>query len=135
MKKGMRKIPVDVIYPKSKTKLASAVDSLTGVWYIHKGGKWIKSLTKYANGTHPPDYPRYVGKLSIYVKETRIKFKDLPEGATFRLDEEFSRGISRRYYKYYFNKHFNAESYGDEVRVKIDKEAFISDDGYAGRSR
>lgn len=62
-----------------------------------------------------------------------IKFKDLPEGAVFRLHEEFRKGINRQYYKYYFNKNFNAEVFGIHTRVKIDREALISDDGFAGR--
>lgn len=135
MKKRMRKVPVDIIFPASETKFAVAVDYKTGDTYIYKKSKWVKSLTKYSKELHPENYPRYTGKLSIEVNETRLKFKDLPEGAVFRLDDEFSNGVDRRYYKYYFNKNYNAESYGDEIRVKIDREALISEDGYAGRSR
>lgn len=58
----------------------------------------------------------------------RYKFKELPEGAVFRLHEEMNNGINRQYYKYYFNKNFNAEILGSEVRVKIDRDALISND-------
>lgn len=59
------------------------------------------------------------------------KFKNLPEGAVFRLHDEFSNGINRLYYKYRFNKDFNAEVFGVYTKVKIDREALISNDSYA----
>lgn len=54
------------------------------------------------------------------------KFKDLPAGAVFRLHDEMEQGINRQYYKYRFNKDFNAEIFGIYTPVKIDSEALIS---------
>lgn len=63
----------------------------------------------------------------------QLKFKDLPEGAVFRLHDEFSKGINKQYHKYRFNRGFNAEVFGVYTRVKIDREALISCDSFAGR--
>ncbi len=62
-----------------------------------------------------------------------LKFKDLPEGSVFRLHDEFSHGKNIQYYKYYFNKNYNAEIFGVYTRVKIDKEALVSNDSFAGK--
>jgi len=62
-----------------------------------------------------------------------LKFKNLPEGAVFRLHDEFSSGTNRQYYKYRFNKDFNAEVFGVYTQVKIDREARVSTDSFAPR--
>lgn len=129
----LRKIPVDIIFPRGEGKRALAVNYETGENYIHKEGAWIKSLTKYTGDMHPAEYPRHTGKLSISVPETRLRFKDLPEGSVFRLHDEFSNGTYRQYYKYRFNKNSNAEIFGEDTRVKIDRDALISEDSFAPR--
>lgn len=132
MKKRIREISVDTLYPGDDSKYPAAVDSSTGDWYIYKKGKWVKALIKYNHRNHKPEYPRRVGKFHIKMEDTRLRFKDLPEGAMFRVEGS----PLGRCYKYYFNKDFNAEIVGGQGgRVKIDKEAIICGSGYAGKSR